>query len=49
MAKHRSRSNRDQGPSEKSLTVELPLPVLGYSPIRVRRSMSCVLRRASTC
>ena len=29
MAKHRSRSKRNQPPREKSLTVELPLPVLG--------------------
>ena len=29
MAKHRSRSNRNQPLSEKSLTIQLPLPVLG--------------------
>ena len=29
MAKHRSRSKRNQAPSEKSLTVEFPLPALG--------------------
>ena len=29
MAKHRSRSERIQGPAGRSLTVQLPLPVLG--------------------
>ena len=29
MAKHRSRSNRNQPLSEKSLTLQLPMPVLG--------------------
>ena len=29
MAKHRSRSNRSQPRSQKSLTIQLPLPLLG--------------------
>ena len=29
MAKHRSRSKGNQAPSEKSLTIQVPLPVLG--------------------